>query len=557
MLSSENRPVRLAAFVGVAVLTVSCTLFGGDDRTQRRREQPSRGGKLVVAWREPETIDPSRARATDRGAMLFLKQLCDTLVIADPVTGELKPGAAESWQIAPDAKKVTFKLRAMKFHNGRDVAAADYVYSISRFVKRDAGSREAFLFEKVAGYPDAHEGRTPELAGAKAPDPTTLEIELAEPFAEFPAVMAHPGAGSAIPKEEVDKDAAAFAAKPACTGPYSPSAAWERGKDLTLQRAAGYKGGTTAYSRQGTGYLDQIIFRPFADLEAGYNQLTKNTTDVAEVPNERLTQARQVEGRVESGHSGVVALLGLPVNKPPTDNREYRRALSLAIDRGEIINKVLAGSRGMPSGFLPRSTGPVSRDQVCKDTIRTKADAAKAKEALKASGVNPGAGPINVYYNPDRRHEAWLSVIARQWQDNLGVTATLAARGSSDPNLDAYAAFLVDGADGPFRWAWLASYPSPESILGPTFVGGSLDNYSRFASQEFDDLIKKARATVDDQARRKAYVDAASVLCRELPMVPVWFVEIHTAFRTGIVSNADQRVDIFGDPILRELGRRS
>jgi hypothetical protein len=62
---------------------------------------------------------------------------------------------------------------------------------------------------------------------------------------------------------------------------------------------------------------------------------------------------------------------------------------------------------------------------------------------------------------------------------------------------------------------------------------------------------------VDDQARRKAYVDAAAVLCRELPMVPVWFVEIHTAFRPGIVSNADRRIDIFGDPILRELGRRS
>jgi oligopeptide transport system substrate-binding protein len=547
------------ALVAAFLFMGACIFPGtGGGGASPKPQQPKRGGKLIVAWREPESIDPSKARATDRYAILLLKQICDSLVIADPVTGELKPGAAESWQISPDAKKVTFKLRpGLKFHNGRDVTSADYVFSITRFVRKDTGSRESFLLDKVAGYTDAHEGRAASLAGVKAVDATTLDVELAEPFAELPAVFAHPGAGSALPKEEVDKDAAAFAAKPVCTGPYALAAVWERGKDLNVARQGNYKSGTTAYSRGGAGYLDQLVFRPVADGAQGYTRLSKGQVDIAEVPNERLTQARQVKGMVETGDNGVVSLIGLPVNKPPMDNRDYRTALGLAIDRTEIINKVLAASRGMPNGFLPKSAGPVAKDHSCKDTVRRSSDTDGAKAALKASGANPAAGPINVYFNPDRSHEKWLGVVASQWQKTLGVTSTLVPKGSSDPNLDAYAAFLVDGADGPFRWAWLAAYPSPEAILGPTFFGGSLDNYSRFANPDFDNLMKTARATVDNKARHKAYVDAAAVLCRELPMIPVWFVETHMGFASEIVSKAGARIDIFGDPTLRELGRKS
>lgn len=527
----------------LAAATAACT-FPGSGREAREgpAARPKDGGKLTIAWVEPDSISPSSASA--RTGLMLLKQICDPLVMADPYTGELKPGAAESWTISPDAKKVTFKLRAgLKFHSGRDIVAQDFVYSISRFVRKDVGSRQAFLLDKLVGYSDAREGKTETIGGVKAPDAATLEVGLTEPFAEFPAILAHPAAGSAIPKEEVDKGVDGFNVKPVCNGPYMINEPWQRGRDLTLVRHADYKPGDR-------GRADTMVLRPVPSLEEGYTKLNSGNVDIAEVPNEKLTQARQVKDRVESGDNGIVAMLGFPVTKAPTDNRDFRKALSLAIDRTEIIETKLAGSRGMPDGFLPASAGPVAGDHSCKDSVKPKADVNGAKAALQASGVTPP--PLNVYFNPDRGHETWLEVVAQQWQETLGIASTLASKG--DPG-NGYAAFLVDGADGPFRWAWLAAYPSPESIFGPTFFGGSLDNYTRFASAEFDEAMKKARATVDDKERRKAYADAGTILCRELPMTPVWIVESHIGFRSGLVSAGDARIDVFGDPVLRDLGR--
>lgn len=527
----------------LAATMAACTFPGsGRDGGSDTPARPKEGGKLTIAWVEPDSISPSNASA--RTGLLLLKQICDSLVLADPYTGELMPGTAESWTISSDAKKVTFKLRSgLKFHNGRDITAQDYVYSISRFVRKDVGSRQAFLLDKLAGYGDAREGKTETIAGVKALDAATLEVELAEPFAEVAALFAHPAAGSAIPKEEVDKGADSFNARPVCNGPYMLNEPWQRGKDLTLVRHSDYKEGER-------GQADSIVFRPVADLEEGYSKLNSGTVDVAEVPNAKLAQARQVRNRVDSGDNGIVAMIGFPVTKAPFDNRDFRTGLSLAIDRNEIIERKLAGSRGMPDGFLPVSVGPVSEDHACKNTVKPKADVARAKEAFQKSGIP--APTLNVYFNPDRGHETWLEVVAKQWQETLGITSNLAAKG--DPG-NGYAAFLVDGADGPFRWAWLAAYPSAESIFGPTFVGGSLDNYSRFASAEFDGAVKKARATVDDDERRKLYVDAGAILCRELPMTPVWMVEAHIGFRSGIASSGKTRIDVVGDPVLRNLGR--
>ncbi|HEY8202345.1 MAG TPA: ABC transporter substrate-binding protein, partial [Actinomycetota bacterium] len=197
----------LLCAVVVAILASACS---GSSNSKTIRGNPKAGGRLVVAAATPTSLDPSKGSSgTD---LYYLKQICDTLVSFNPLTGALEPGTAESWTIAPDGKRVTFKLRpGVKFSSGRDVTAADYVYSLSRFVNQQVGSQSYFILDKIVGYRDVLDGRTDTLAGVHATDPLTLDIDLIEPFAELPAVLAHPAAGAAIPKEEVDKDPAAFA----------------------------------------------------------------------------------------------------------------------------------------------------------------------------------------------------------------------------------------------------------------------------------------------------------------------------------------------------------
>lgn len=517
--------------------------------------RPVAGGRLSVAILEPKSIEPSAV--TDRWGLLVAKQICQPLVEADPVTGALRPGAAESWEVSADAKKFTFHLRpGLKFHNGREVVAEDYLFSLSRVAANKDPESRSFFLEPVAGFRDLREGRATALAGVKAPNPQTLEIETTEPFAELPAVLSHAAAGSAVPKEEVDKGAE-FVAKPVCTGAYMLAAPREAGKDFQLVRFPGYLPEVHAFTRGGAGYAGEIEFVVVAGAAEGYKRLLEKKVLVTPVSPDMLVQARRVRGRLESRPNGVLAYLGFPVTKPPFDNVIFRRALALAVDRRAIIEGLLAGSRGMPQGFLPPSAGPVARLHSCKQTVKPQADLREAKLALQVSKVDPAVTKPKIYFNDGASgHESWLQTVSEQWKSGLGIDSTLNPTTEPD-SVKKYLDFLVDGADGPFRQAWPVEYPSAEALFGPVFLGGSLDNYTKYASAEFDDLIKKARATVDDKQRSNMYAKAGRVLCNDLPAVPMWLADNHFAFHSTLVSAKSQRLDLGGDPILKEMGRRS
>lgn len=550
----ESRSVngwKTSLLSALLLLTAGCNLSA--DRSGPP-DPPAVGGKIAVAILEPSSIEPSKV--TDRTGLLVVKQICQPLVEADPVTGALRPGAAESWEVASDAKKFTFRLRTgMKFHNGREVTSEDYLFSLNLFASNKDKAARAFLLDRVLGFKDLRDGRATGLAGLKAPDPQTLEIETSEPFAELPAVMSHPAAGSAVPKEEVDKGAE-FAAKPICTGPYMLAEPRQPGANLRLIRFDGFVPEISAFTRGGAGYADEIELVVVPDSAQGYTRLLENKVVATQVAPDMLVQARRVRGRLESRPNGVLAYLGFPVTKDPFDKILFRRALALAIDRESIIDDLLAGSREKPKGFLPASAGPVAAKAGCAGTVPAKADVRGAKSALQSSQVDPAATKPKINYNDGGSgHESWLAQVAEQWKTTLAIESTLSA--TPDPQgLEKYLDFLVAGSDGPFRLAWPVEYPSPEALFGPVFLGDSLDNYTKYKSAQFDDLVRKARATVDDKARLDLYVQASRVLCNDLPAVPMWFAENHYAFSSTVVSAKGQRLDLFGDLILRELGNR-
>lgn len=547
MKASRAFPALVVALVAASACNLSP--IGGPTPSP-----PQVGGQISVAIFDPKSIEPSKV--TERWGLLVLKQICQPLLQADPVTGALRPGAAESWEVSTDAKKFTFHLRpGFKFHNGREVTAEDYIFSLSLFASNKDVQARSFLLEKVAGYRDLREGRATGLAGLKAPNPQTLEIETAEPFAELPAVLSHPAAGSAVPKEEVDKGAE-FAAKPVCTGPYMLAEPREAGKDFRLVRFPEYVPEVSAFTRGGPGYADEIQFVVVPDSAEGYRRLLENKVQITPLTPDMLVQARRVRGRLESGSSGILAYLGFPVTKPPFDNVLFRRALALSIDRTKIIEGLLAGSRQMPDGFYPPSAGPVSRRAKCIQTVLPSPDLKEAKAALEVSKVVAADVRPKIHYNNGAsEHESWLAVVAEHWKSGLAVESTLNA--IADPaGGAAYLDFLVTGADGPYRLGWPVEYPSAEALVGPVFMSDSLDNYAKYSSTVFDDLVKKARAEVDDDKRLDLYVRAGKVLCNDLPVVPMWFGANHYAFSSTIVSAKESRVDLFGDPILREVGRR-
>ncbi len=541
-------PKRYLALIAVAFLGPACAVGGLDDDTKGKTVR--QGGTLAVALTPPDQIDPSRA--SNRSGIFVLKQICDTLVAFEPRTGELKPGIAESWTISADAKKISFKIRqGVKFHNGRDLVAEDFVYSLSRFVHPKTGSPQYFFLRRIVGYQDVRQEKSPTLAGVKATDARTLEIELSEPFAELPAVLSHPSAGAAVPKEEVDKSPEVFAAKPVCTGPYLVSLPWSAGQDINLLRFPNYSATNISLARGGKGYANKIVLRSVPDDEAGYKLFEEKRVQVSNIPVSRLVAARKAKHEVVSGANGHFAYLGLPVTKPPYDNVNMRKALATAVDRKAIVEDLLAGTREIPGSLLPRAAGPAAAGGACPALLRPRIDLNTARTALGASTIDPATVRPVVYFNAGGGHEKWVAKVIEQWQA-LGITATAEAQPKA---FKEHVDFLVDpGADGPFRLAWPVKFPSAEALYDPLFTTGSLDNFTRYASPEFDERMKKARSTVGDKERRLAYAEASAILCRDVPVIPMWFGRNHVVYSSGNGPAGSRALDIYGDPVLRELG---
>jgi ABC-type transport system substrate-binding protein len=544
-------------FVLAVVVALFASACGKGDDGKPTKGNPKVGGKLTVPAATPSSLDPSQG--SKREDLYILKQICDTLVAFDPVTGALEPGTAESWTLSPDAKVVTFKLRpGVKFHNGREVNSQDYVYSLSRFIKQDSGSKSYFILDKVVGYREVLDGRADTLAGAKAIDPLTLEIDLIEPYAEFPAVMAHPAAGAAIPKEEVDKDPAAFALMPVCTGPYKLDQPWNVGLDIDLVRFPDYYKANKAYTRDGQGYADEILVRTLPDVgedipdvATGYSWLVDGKVDLAEVPLTRLSGARRLrQHTLVEAPTGSFEYLGFPTKKLPLDNTDFRRGLGLAIDRSDVVDDLLEGTRVIPGGFLPPAAGVASQRSGCS-AIKPKADAKAAQAAVAQSGISGQGTRLTVYYNDaGSGHERWLSRVTKSWESILEVRSTLKGM-ARDP----YFKFLSDpGADGPFRSSWPVSFPSAEAVYGPLLVANSGDNFTKYESPEFDAALKAARATAGDKERADAYAKVGEILCRDLPLTPMWFEESHISVSDRVEAATTTPLDIYGDPILREIG---
>jgi ABC-type oligopeptide transport system substrate-binding subunit len=183
-------------------------------------------------------------------------------------------------------------------------------------------------------------------------------------------------------------------------------------------------------------------------------------------------------------------------------------------------------------------------------------DPSGAKAALGAGAVDPASFKPRVHYNDGGSgHGLWLAKVAESWKANLGIDSELVAH---EEELLSYLDFLAEGGqDGPFRLAWSVEYPSPEALFGSIFQGGSLDNFTGYASPEFDDLLKQARASTDTDDRTSLYTRAAGVLCKDVPAAVMWFGASHIAFSNRVVGGGDTRVDIFGYPLLREMGERS
>lgn len=323
----------------------------------------SRSTPVTIVQRRVALQDPQDC--TDNADTLALfEALFDALVrrkAGGGQGGEYEPALARSWTLSDDGRRWRFRLReGLRFHDGTPVDAEVMRASIARMQRPDVGA--------TLGAP-AVWGQYLGGARIEALDSGTLEIETVEPCADLLDILV---SGYALPPGLVDQPD--FLENPVGTGAYRYAGQLEGG-GIVMSRNPNWWGGTPR---------NEILhWRAVADPAERAERVADGRALVATklppdlVAGDAVTCIRHIDP------TSILYLLNAA--RGPCADARVRRALYLAVDRGALIDEVLAGAGRPLLGFVsPSHPGAVPVDP------ELAFDRAEARRLLAEAGHGDG-----------------------------------------------------------------------------------------------------------------------------------------------------------------------
>ena len=438
---------------------------------------------------------------------------------------QLEPGLATEWKTI-DPLTWEFKLRrGVKFHDGSEFTAADVVASIERV-------------PTVPNSPSPFTAFTKQIKEVVVVDPYTIRFRTATPYPLMPSdmtqvVMISKAAAKAT-TDDFNSGKAAIG-----TGPYK-LVRYVKGDRIELARNDAWWGGPTPWEKVTLRILPQDASR-VAALLSGDVQAIENVppTDVARLRKDRkLTVYRIVADRLIYLHMDsdrdaspfVTDRAGKPLAKNPLKDPRVRKAISKAINRPAIVEKVMEGE-AIPAGQLVA-------DFLFGATKNLKVepyDPEGAKKLLAEAGYPDGFGltihsPNNRYVNDAKIAQAVAQMLAR-----VGIDTKVVAMPS--------ATFFTQATDLRFSFmlvGWSTGTGEASSSLKALLMTWNRDkgygtaNRGRYSNPKVDALTEDALQTVDD-AKREAYLQRATeIAINDTGVVPLHFQVNLWATRDGI-----------------------
>ncbi len=203
----------------------------------------------------------------------------------------------------------------------------------------------------------------------------------------------------------------------------------------------------------------------------------------------------------------------LNTTRPPLNDKRVRQALALALDREEIT-RVATGAGEIPALSLVPPSMPNYTQQPCRPF---NPDA--ARKLLAEAGFPDGRGfpKLEILYNTDQAHQAIAELVRKQWQRELGITASLRnEEWGSFQDSQQQLNYLVA------RRAWVGDYLDPNTYLDMYVTNGE-NNNTGFSNRQYDKLIADAAKEPDQTKRRQLLESAERMLMDEMPIIPVYY----------------------------------
>ena len=459
------------------------------------------------------SIDPHYHNLSPNNSLLL--HIYEPLVKRD-ANQKLVPGLATSWK-ALDDLTWEFKLRKnVKFHDGTPFTAEDVVATYKRV-------------PNVPNSPSSMATFTKPIVETRIVDPHTIVFKTAAPHVLLPSDL---GSVYIVPKpiaekgttEEFNSGKAAIG-----TGPYK-FAEYVPNQRVVLKANYGYWGGEEPWDKVTFKILSNPAARVAALLSGDVQMIeTVPTADITKLSSDKkFALADKVSNRVIYIHLNqwddkkvpfVTAKDGKPLDKNPFKDARVRKALSMAINRDLIAERVMEKKAVPAAQLLPDFFYGTS-----KKLKPPKYDPEGAKKLLAEAGYPNGFtmtihGPNNRYINDDKVAQA-----IAQFYSRAGIEAKVETMPSS-----VYFTRATKGEFGYMLLGWGTESGEQGSSLRSLLAthdpakGMGVTNRGRYSNPAFDKQVSDALVTMDDKKRESMIQQAAETAMNDTALIPVHY----------------------------------
>lgn len=479
----------MKAFCALLLLLAACS--GGDS--------PAAPAALLWARSaDSGTLDPVEVEWGEDAKVV--ENLYEGLTAFKSGSVEIEPRLAERWTSSADGLTTTFELRSgVRFHDGTPLDSAAVVYSLNRLIDPAHPQRSKI--------PPPYGGNYSDIDRVEADGPAKVVIRLKQPsalllqnLAVFSACMVSPTA--------VKQAGADFPRRPVGTGPYKLTL-WEPDLRIVLDRFDGYWGRKPDYPR--------VIVLPVKSPQTAIEKLRRGEVHV--VDHVTLADAKALENdpvaALESGPSLSVCYLGFNLKKAPYNHPDFRKAVSLALDRGALNAVAYHGLAEPATNLIP----PAIWQNLCPtppyefDLERAKAHLAKVP--LESRKIELIHMTFSRPYIPEPQRVAeWVKDQLRK----IGLEVSLSGYDKA-----AYTQKYREAAHPMYLLGWFADIADPDNFFHPLLHGDSKDdmNGSFFDDPAFNSAVSEARRELDPARRKALYAVAYARYRAELPTLPL------------------------------------
>ncbi|MEI0608211.1 peptide ABC transporter substrate-binding protein [Brachyspira pulli] len=469
---------------------------------------------------EPLTIDPTLN--TDNWAGTYITHIFEGLTQKDK-DNNIIPGVAERWEVSEDGLTYTFYLRTnAKWSDGKTVTANDFVYSWKRIVNPNTAAKFSYFMEPIKNAKDIIAGnKDVNELGIKSINDFIFEVTLEYPTLYFLELTCFRIA-MPLRKDIIEKYNDTWTLYPET---YIGNGAFKMVERSIDEKIVLIK--NTNYWNIDNIKPNSLTFLMLEDPSLALSGIKNNSIhlsksvprkDVPRLTKENIIQTKNISGTYH---------IHFNMNNKIFENKNIRKALSLALDRNYIVSNItMAGE--IPADALVsygikdytgefRSNGNKYLDLNSTNYIN---NIAIAKELLKNEGYINGKGfPVLEMTITTRDFDINVSeAIQSMLKENLGIDIRINRYDWASYSQLIYGKNFGDLA----LYMWYADFNDPINFLN-TFRIGSPNNYGNYSNMEYEHYLELATTNNNNKNRMELMHKAEDILMYDFAMIPIYF----------------------------------